>query len=146
MEWIVDLELLLRLVLAAALGYLIGLERRWAGHSAGNRTFALCAMGSALFAVISEKAFPSGDPGRVAAGVVTGLGFLGAGMILKGADNEVKGLTTAAGIWTVGGVGLAAGTGEYILAIGAAILTTLLLTSERLLHIEEYIDRKRGKR
>ncbi len=147
MEWMVDLEMGLRLLLAAGLGYVIGVERRWTtGHTVGGRTFALSAMGSALFALISLRAFPDADHSRVAAGVVTGLGFLGAGMILKGQDKEVTGLTTAAGIWTVGGVGLAAGAGEYLLSITAAVLAIILLASERLVNIDKYIDRRRGQR
>ena len=134
-----NIELVLRLVVAAFLGYVIGLERRLTGHSAGDRTFALTSLGAALFTVVSLKAFPEGDT-RIAAGVVTGLGFLGAGMILKGSEKEVKGLTTAASIWTVGAIGLAVGAGSYALAIVAAALTLLLLASEYLLHIDQRIE------
>ena len=95
-----ELETVGRLVLAAVLGYLIGLERESAGQAAGERTHALVALGSAAFALLSITAFPGSDSSRVAAGVVTGLGFLGAGTILKGEDTRVRGLTTAAGIWT----------------------------------------------
>jgi putative Mg2+ transporter-C (MgtC) family protein len=144
MNVLFDLELIARLVLAAFLGYLIGLERRWTGHPAGDRTFSLTALGAALFAVISLRAFPGGDT-RIAAGVVTGLGFLGAGMILKGNDLEVRGLTTAAGIWTVGAIGLAAGAGAYGLAIVGAALTLFLLASEQLLHIDQRIEMRRKR-
>jgi putative Mg2+ transporter-C (MgtC) family protein len=142
---IFDLELILRLVVAAFLGYVIGLERRLTGHAAGDRTFALTALGAALFTVVSLKAFPVGDT-RVAAGVVTGLGFLGAGMILKGQEKEVKGLTTAAAIWTVGAIGLAVGAGSYGLAIAAAVLTLILLASEALLHLDHRIEARQQKR
>ena len=145
MNIIFDLELILRLVVAAFLGYVIGLERRLTGHAAGDRTFALTSLGAALFTVVSLKAFPLGDT-RVAAGVVTGLGFLGAGMILKGQEKEVKGLTTAASIWTVGAIGLAVGAGSYGLAIAAAALTLILLASETLLHIDHRIEARRLKR
>jgi putative Mg2+ transporter-C (MgtC) family protein len=145
MNIIFDLELILRLVVAAFLGYVIGLERRITGHAAGDRTFALTSLGAALFTVVSLKAFPLGDT-RVAAGVVTGLGFLGAGMILKGQEKEVKGLTTAASIWTVGAIGLAVGAGSYGLAIAAAALTLILLASETLLHIDHRIEARRLKR
>lgn len=141
---IFDLELILRLVVAAFLGYVIGLERRLTGHAAGDRTFALTALGAALFTVVSLKAFPVGDT-RVAAGVVTGLGFLGAGMILKGQEKEVKGLTTAASIWTVGAIGLAVGAGSYGLAISAAALTLVLLASEALLHLDHRIEARQQK-
>lgn len=144
MNMVFDLELILRLVVAAFLGYIIGLERRLTGHPAGDRTFALTALGSALFTVVSLRTFPLGDT-RIAAGVVTGLGFLGAGMIFKSQDKEVKGLTSAAAIWTVGAIGLAVGAGSYGIAITAAALTLLLLASERLLRIDQRIDERRKR-
>jgi putative Mg2+ transporter-C (MgtC) family protein len=145
MDLALNIELILRLVVAAFLGYVIGLERRLTGHSAGDRTFALTSLGAALFTVVSLKAFPEGDT-RIAAGVVTGLGFLGAGMILKGSEKEVKGLTTAASIWTVGAIGLAVGAGSYVLAVVAAALTLLLLASETLLHIDQRIEARQKQR
>lgn len=144
MNVIFNIELIGRLVLAAFLGYLIGLERRWTGHPAGDRTFALTSLGAALFTVISLRAFSSEDT-RIAAGVVTGLGFLGAGMILKGNEREVRGLTTAAGIWTVGAIGLAAGAGAYGVAIVGSLLTLFLLASEQLLHIDQRIEARRKR-
>lgn len=144
MSIVFDIELIIRLVVAAFLGYVIGLERRLTGHPAGDRTFALTALGAALFTVVSLRAFPVGDT-RIAAGVVTGLGFLGAGMIFKSQDKEVKGLTSAAAIWTVGAIGLAVGAGSYGLAIAAAVLTLLLLASERLLRIDQRIEERRRR-
>lgn len=142
-EW----ELIGRLVLAAALGFLIGLERELAGRPAGLRTHALAALGAATFTLVSVEAFPGSDPARVAAGVVTGLGFLGAGTILKdGGEQGVQGLTTAAGMWAVGAVGLAVGSGLYLLGVSSAVLVGLLLASERLLHIEGRLERRRQKR
>jgi putative Mg2+ transporter-C (MgtC) family protein len=140
-----EFELMLRLALAAFLGYAIGLERQITGHPAGDRTFSLTAVGAALFTIISLKAFPVGDS-RVAAGVVTGLGFLGAGMIIRTQGREIKGLTTAAGIWAAGAIGLAIGSGMYITGIFSAVLVLFLLSSERLLHIDENINRWRKKR
>lgn len=94
-EW----ELAGRLILAAFLGFLIGLERGLSkGQAAGERTHALVALGAAAFALICGRAFPGGDTARVSAGVVTGIGFLGAGMILKREGAKIEGLTTAAGI------------------------------------------------
>ncbi len=142
-EW----ELIGRLILATVLGFLVGLERELAGRPAGVRTHALATLGAATFALISVQAFPGSDPARVAAGVVTGLGFLGAGMIMKdGGQHGVQGLTTAAGIWAVGGVGLAVGSGLYLLGVSAAVLVGLLLASERLLNIAERLERRRQKR
>jgi putative Mg2+ transporter-C (MgtC) family protein len=140
-----EFELMVRLALAAFLGYVIGLERQITGHPAGDRTFSLTSVGAALFTIISLKAFPVGDS-RVAAGVVTGLGFLGAGMIIRTQGREIKGLTTAAGIWAAGAIGLAIGSGMYITGIFSAILVLFLLSSERLLHIDEHINRWRKNR
>lgn len=141
-----DLEMIGRLVLAAVLGFLIGLERELAGQPAGERTHALASLGAAVFALISTMAFPGSDPARVAAGVVTGLGFLGAGMILKEKEREIHGLTTAAGIWAVGGIGLAIGAGLYLLGATAAVLVGLLLALERLLKINKRLRRQRRGR
>lgn len=142
----VELEPIARLALAALLGFVIGLEREAAGQSAGERTHALVALGSATFALLSLTAFPNADTARVAAGVVTGLGFLGAGMILKDAGGRIHGLTTAAGIWVVGAIGLAIGSGMYLVGLICAIVTALVLFSERLLRLGERLARQRSKK
>ncbi len=141
-----ELELVGRLGLATLLGFLIGLEREFAGQPAGERTHALAALGSATFALISMMAFPGSDSARVAAGVVTGLGFLGAGMILKQGDEKIYGLTTAAGIWAVGGIGLAVGAGLYLLGVSSAILVGLLLGLERVLKIDQRLAQRKQKK
>jgi len=115
-----------KLTLAALLGGLFGLERDLHGHEAGLRTNIMIAVSSCLFTILSIEAFPiigSGtrDTARVAAQIVTGVGFLGAGTVLQ-AKNKIRGLTTAATIWLVAAVGMAAGTGAY----GSAVFTTLL--------------------
>ncbi len=133
MELAVELEPLFRMLLAALIGFVIGLERESAGQTAGVRTHALASLGSAMFALVSAYAFPGADKTRIAAGVVTGLGFLGAGMILKERGQEVHGLTTAAGIWAVGAVGLAIGSGMYSVGIIGGLLTILILASKRIL-------------
>jgi putative Mg2+ transporter-C (MgtC) family protein len=127
-----DSTVLLRLAMAMALGGLIGLERETEGKPAGLRTHALVCLGSALFMLISVKSpefFPGAqtvDPGRIAAGVVTGIGFLGAGTIIR-AGGDVKGLTTAASIWAVAAIGLAVGVGYYITAAAATVLALAVL-------------------
>jgi len=141
-----DLETVGRLVLAAVLGYVIGLERESAGQAAGERTHALVALGSAAFALLSITAFPGSDTSRVAAGVVTGLGFLGAGTILKGEDTRVRGLTTAAGIWAVGAVGLAIGSGRYVIGLTTAVIAGVVLLSERFLRIGDRLAHRRSVR
>ncbi len=113
----------IRLVLATGFGGLIGYERRHADKPAGPRTLALVSSGAALFTMISTMGFGWGDPARVAAQIVTGVGFLGAGTIFRfGAD--VRGLTTAASIWIAAAIGMAAGAGMYIVA---SVGTTLIL-------------------
>ena len=121
----IELEMVLRLLLAAALGAIIGYQRERAGKQAGLRTHILISVGAALISLISIYGFgAASDPARVAAGVVVGVGFLGAGVILHRQGGIVAGLTTAATIWVVAGIGLAAGTGLYIVA---AVATALVL-------------------
>ncbi len=127
----VQLDLSLRLVLAAALGALIGAEREIHGHPAGIRTHMLVALGSGLFTVLSIHGFGQGpgvpiDPTRIAAQIVSGIGFLGAGAILKDGI-VIRGLTTAASLWATAAVGMAAGAGEYVVgAVGAAVILVSL--------------------
>jgi putative Mg2+ transporter-C (MgtC) family protein len=126
-----QLDLSLRLVLAAALGALIGGEREIHGHPAGIRTHMLVALGSGLFTVLSIHGFGQGpgvpiDPTRIAAQIVSGIGFLGAGAILKDGI-VIRGLTTAASLWATAAVGMAAGAGEYIVGtVGAGIVLVSL--------------------
>jgi putative Mg2+ transporter-C (MgtC) family protein len=123
------LDIILRLLLAAALGAGIGYQRERANKPAGLRTHMLISLGSALFTVISIFGFGDGvDPSRVAAGVVTGIGFIGAGVILRGVRSEhVVGLTTAASIWAVAAIGMAAGVGMYLIATIVAVIAVLVL-------------------
>ena len=116
-------ELSLRLVVAMILGALIGTERELRAKNAGFRTHFLVALGSALFCIVSQFGFPEGlrDSSRVAAQVVSGIGFLGAGTIIL-QRSKVRGLTTAAGLWVTAAIGLACGTGLYLIAT----ITTLL--------------------
>ncbi len=126
-----QLDFAARLVVAAALGGLIGGEREIHGHPAGIRTHMLVALGSALFTMLSIHGFGQGpgsgiDPTRIAAQIVTGIGFLGAGAILKDGV-VVRGLTTAASLWATAAVGLATGAGEYVLALVAAAVILVSL-------------------
>ena len=119
------LEMVLRLLLAAALGAVIGYQRERAGKQAGLRTHILISSGAALIALVSIYGFGSAsDPARVAAGVVVGVGFLGAGVILHREGGIVAGLTTATTIWVMAGIGLAAGVGLYVVA---AVATAIVL-------------------
>ncbi len=127
-----QLDVSMRLVVAALLGAAVGLEREVHGHQAGMRTHMLVSLGSAIFTVLSIYGFTavpgtaSPDPTRIAAQVVTGIGFLGAGAILKFGTN-VRGLTTAASLWVIAAVGLAAGAGDYVVAAVGSVIAVLAL-------------------
>jgi putative Mg2+ transporter-C (MgtC) family protein len=120
-----QLALFGRIALAAGLGYVIGLERQLRGKEAGDRTFALLAMGAAALVSMAVELFPT-SADRVIQGVATGVGFLGAGVIFRGAQG-VKGLTTAAAAWAVTAIGVLCGGRLYLVAVLTAALTILLL-------------------
>ena len=127
-----QIDLSIRLVVAALLGALIGVEREIHGHPAGMRTHLLVALGSAIFTVLSIYGFAGTtgttplDPSRVAAQIVSGIGFLGAGAIIKDGAS-IRGLTTAASLWATAAIGLAAGTGEYILGLTGTVIVAFSL-------------------
>lgn len=128
----------LRLLVAMALGGIIGMERDYRAKDAGFRTHFLVALGAALFTLVSMYGFTEGvkDTSRVAAQVVSGIGFLGAGLIVF-QKNFVRGLTTAAGLWVTAAVGMACGVGQYFMAVfvTALMLVGLELVSHLLPHI-----------
>ena len=128
-----ELELFGKVVLAGLLGFIVGLERERMGSAAGDRTFSLVAIGSALFTTLAFDVFGASagnDPGRVAANVLTGVGFLGGGMILKEGGN-IRGLTTAAGLWAIAAVGMAVGAERYLLGVLTTVLIMIVLAAER---------------
>jgi len=138
-----DTQVVWRLFLAAALGGVIGFEReKHNKRMAGFRTHILVSIGSALIMLVSMYIFDiyAGkapvDPARIAAGVVTGIGFLGAGTIIRSGES-VRGLTTAASLWTVSGIGLAIGCGFYIAGLATAIIAFATLYFLRKIPIEE---------
>ncbi len=133
----VELQMVIRLLAAAGMGAAIGYQREKAGKPAGLRTHVLIAVGAALFTVASVYGFgPAGDMSRVAAGVVAGIGFIGAGAIIhRGAGDIVGGLTTAATIWAVAAIGLAAGAGLYLVAGVTTGVTLVVLFLPR--HIRQ---------
>ncbi len=129
-----------KLVLSLVLGCCVGFERKRKGQIAGVRTFALISMGATLAMLLSiyvpqeYLGLKNGDPGRIAAQVVTGIGFLGAGAIIQ-MKGSVRGLTTAAGIWMVAAIGMAVGVGMYLLSIVAtALILVILVLMERWEH------------
>ncbi|MDX2160729.1 MAG: MgtC/SapB family protein [bacterium] len=125
----------LQLVLTAILSGLIGLDRERNRNNAGLRTHILVGVGACLFTALSVRAFGEGDPGRVAAQIVTGIGFLGAGAILK-ENRRIRGLTTAASIWTTAAVGMAVAAGAWLIAIIATLIVWLVLSA--LIRLEPY--------
>jgi putative Mg2+ transporter-C (MgtC) family protein len=130
LQQLFDWTLLWRLALAAVLGGVVGLERELNGHQAGLRTNILIATSSCLFTILSIHAFPlvgnAQDTARIAAQIVTGVGFLGAGTLIQ-TKGAVYGLTTGATIWMVAAVGMAVATDLYLLGIATTILTTGVL-------------------
>jgi putative Mg2+ transporter-C (MgtC) family protein len=144
---VLEYEPLLRPLLALLAGALVGLERSYRGRAAGLRTYALVCLGSALLVVLGEELThgPAGGPGdstRVIQGIVTGIGFLGAGVIVK-EGFSVRGLTTAASIWVISAVGVVIGAGFYVLGAVATALTLALLsvlrTVEDRLHSQSFV-------
>lgn len=123
----IQVEMILRLLLAAALGAIIGYQRERAAKPAGLRTHILICVGAALFTIASIYGFGEADPARIAAGIVAGIGFLGAGAIFHREGGLVAGLTTAATIWIVAAIGLAAGAGLYIVASVTTAVALIVL-------------------
>lgn len=127
---ILDIDFALRLLVAGILGAVIGLEREYRAKEAGYRTHFLVSLGSALIMIVSQYGFQdiikessvTLDPSRVAAQVVSGIGFIGAGTIIF-QKQIVRGLTTAAGLWATAGIGLAIGSGMYVLGVTSTLLT-----------------------
>jgi putative Mg2+ transporter-C (MgtC) family protein len=136
-----ELELAGRLAVSLVLGALIGFEREFRRHPAGFRTHSLVALGAALFTIISAYGFAGSavDPTRIAAQIVSGIGFIGAGTILHHRGG-VRGLTTAASLWSVAAIGMAAGAGLLVLAvIGTVLILVVLNLFDR---VEEVIHRR----
>ncbi len=124
-------DMIIKLSVALILGVIIGVERVWAKKTAGMRTFALVSMGSALFIIISQtianyySSFGSVDPLRIASQIITGIGFIGTGVIFS-RDTIQTGITTATSLWVSAGIGMAVGFGLFKLAIIATILTLFI--------------------
>jgi putative Mg2+ transporter-C (MgtC) family protein len=136
-----QLEIVAHLLLAAALGALMGLERELRGMPAGVRTIALVTMGAALFTELSGLV---GSEDRIAAGIVTGIGFLGAGVIFR-EGYTVKGITTAATIWSAAAVGMAVGRELYLVAVLGALIVFALLESRPLVRAADNLLRQRAR-
>ena len=136
-NFIMDYEIFIRFLLAALWGSIVGAEREYRGKSAGFRTVIMISIGSCFFTMMSERIGGTGNPDRIASNIVTGIGFLGAGVIFRG-DNQVNGITTAATIWAVAAVGMGIGGGYYFAAAYASVLIIVVLAL--LPFCEKYID------
>jgi len=131
-EWLFESRILLDLLASVLLGFLIGCERKMRFKEAGIRTHTVVSFGSALMMIISKHAFGSdADSARIAAQIVSGVGFLGAGIIVY-KQHEVRGLTTAAGVWATAGIGMACGAQMYVIALGATII---LIAAQCIFHL-----------
>ena len=121
-----DMHILItRIVIAGLLGGIIGAEREFRAKIAGTRTHLLVAVGAALMMIVSRYGFDGqGDPGRVAAQIVSGIGFIGAGAIMVN-KHAVHGLTTAAGIWVAAGIGMAVASGMYAIGIATTVISLI---------------------
>jgi len=122
----IDVLLIEKVILSALLGALIGYERERAAKPAGLRTHILLSMGATLFTILSYEAFPGSDPARIAANIITGIGFIGAGVIIQ-QERKVVGVTTAASLWITTAIGMAVGTGYYFLSIVASLISFIVL-------------------
>ena len=131
---LIELEFVIRIVISVLLGFAIGMERKMRFKEVGIRTHAIVAAGSCLFMVISKYGFgdTGGDSARVVAQVVSGIGFIGAGMIMH-RKLAIHGLTTAAGVWITAGVGMAVGAGMYIVAASS---TVIIIAAQCIMHID----------
>src|SRR5215831_10879164 len=121
-----DYEILTRFFLAALWGGLVGVEREYRSKSAGFRTMIMISIGACLFTMMSQWIGDKNNPDRIASNIVTGIGFLGAGVIFRG-ENKINGITTAATIWAVAAVGMSIGAGKYFAATVASIFILLVL-------------------
>jgi putative Mg2+ transporter-C (MgtC) family protein len=137
-----NFEFIIRLLLAAGFGGVIGIEREFFKKPAGLRTHMLVSLGSGLFTILSFEGFPGSDPSRIASYIVVGIGFIGAGTIIQSRD-RVVGITTAASLWIAAGVGMAVAVGYYLEGVVIAILSLLILRFGR---IERRRKRKRKLR
>ena len=143
-----EMEIITKMIVAAVLGLAVGLEREWHNKPAGIRTHALVCVGSAIFTIVSIYFIGTEDPSRIASGIVTGIGFLGAGMIFHSKD-IVRGLTTAAELWCLAGIGIAVGIGMYMVSFVATVIVLTILVVGRLFEIrvlKTLEERKRRRR
>lgn len=146
----ISLSIIYRLMLAAALGIILGIEREYVGKSAGMRTYMLVCFGSALFTILSIEGFDfyagisAFDPSRILSQIVVGVGFIGAGLIIF-QENKIRGLTTAAEMWVVAAIGAAVGLNFFVIAIFSTLFILLILSGTRYFNLEYKIEQWAGR-
>jgi putative Mg2+ transporter-C (MgtC) family protein len=124
-----DLEILLQFCLAALWGGIVGLEREYRSKSAGFRTMIMISLGSCFFTIMSLKIGTDASHDRIASNILTGIGFLGAGVIFRGSETRISGITTAATIWAVAAIGMGIGAGYYFAAGAASLIIIFVLSA-----------------
>ena len=139
-----ELSLFGRVALGSLFGFLIGLEREYRGKPAGERTFALLALGAAAFTGVGVELFPASAE-KVIAGVATGVGFLGAGIIFRMEEGSPRGLTTAASSWTATAIGVLCGSALYLTAALSTVLALVILESDRIPLVRSLLEFARGR-
>jgi putative Mg2+ transporter-C (MgtC) family protein len=144
-DWGFEFTVIGRIALGALLGYLIGYERELRGSTAGDRTFALVALGAAGFTALGVENFPASAE-KVIAGIVTGIGFLGAGLIFRGEMGTVRGLTTAASMWAAASVAVLVGAGELFIGVAATVLVLLILEMQHVSFLQRLAGETRRQR
>jgi len=127
----IELEMIMKILVAALFGGIIGYEREIKTKPAGLRTHILVCLGSTIFTVLSLEAFPGADTARVAAYIIAGIGFIGAGTVIQ-TKEKITGLTTAASLWITASIGMAIGTGFYVLGAIATVISYLTLRLSKL--------------
>lgn len=148
-----QLDIILRLIISAILGAILGFEREYIGKSAGLRTYMLVSLGSTLFTILSLDGLESYigisslDPSRVISQIVVGVGFIGAGLIIfQEKEGRVYGLTTAAGLWAIAGIGCAVGLKYYFIAVFTTLFILIVLSGSRYFDLEVRIHRLSDRR
>ena len=139
----IEFELFFKIIVSFILGIIVGIEREFAGKEAGPRTYSLVAIGTTLFTIMSLDSIFAGENARIIAQIVTGIGFLGAGLIIFH-KSKVHGLATAAGMWSMAAIGIAVGMGYYAVSIFAVLMALLSLYVFRKINFDDNLRKLVG--
>ena len=139
----IEFELFFKIILSFLLGIIVGIEREFAGKEAGPRTYSLVAIGTTLFTIISLDPIFQGENARIIAQILTGIGFIGAGIIIFH-ESKVHGLATAAGMWAMAGIGISVGMGYYALSVFSVLMVLVILYVFRKINFDRNLRRLVG--